>query len=44
MFCSLVVQVPARGTEFWDISHYFLAYVDCAAGALHVNQGRLVYP
>ena len=29
---------------FWDISHYFLAYVDCAAGALHVNQGRLVYP
>ena len=29
---------------FWDISHYFLAYVDCATGALHVNQGRLVYP
>jgi len=29
---------------FWDISHYFLAYVDCATGALRVNQGRLVYP
>ena len=29
---------------FWDVSHYFLAYVDCATGALHVNQGRLVYP
>ena len=29
---------------FWDISHYFLAYVDCATGALHVNQCRLVYP
>mgnify|MGYP000875569487 CR=1 FL=1 len=29
---------------FWDISHYFLAYVDCATGALYVNQGRLVYP
>ena len=29
---------------FWDVSHYFLAYVDCATGALHVHQGRLVYP
>ena len=29
---------------FWDVSHYFLAYVDCATGVLHVNQGRLVYP
>ena len=29
---------------FWDVSHYFLAYVDCATGALHVSQGRLVYP
>ena len=29
---------------FWYISHYFLAYVDCATGALRVNQGRLVYP
>ena len=29
---------------FWDVSHYFLAYVDCVTGALHVNQGRLVYP
>ena len=29
---------------FRDISHYFLAYVDCATGALHVNQVRLIYP
>ena len=29
---------------FWDVSHYFLAHVDCATGDLRVNQGRLVYP
>lgn len=33
-----------KRNRFWDISHNFLAYVDCATGALHVNQGRLVYP
>ena len=33
-----------KRSGFWDVSHYFLAYVDCATGALHVNQGRLVYP
>ena len=29
---------------FWDVSHYFLAYVDCATGALHTGDGRIVYP
>ena len=29
---------------FWDISHYFLAYVDCQTGALHTGDGRIVYP
>jgi hypothetical protein len=29
---------------FWDVSHYFIAYVDCQAGALHTGDGRIVYP
>lgn len=29
---------------FWDVSHYFIAYVDCETGALHADEGRLVYP
>ena len=29
---------------FWDVSHYFIAYVDCQAGALHAGDGRIVYP
>ena len=29
---------------FWDVSHYFLAYVDCQTGALHTGDGRIVYP
>ena len=29
---------------FWDVSHYFIAYVDCQTGALHTGDGRLVYP
>ena len=29
---------------FWDVSHYFIAYVDCQAGALHAGGGRIVYP
>ena len=33
-----------KRSGFWDVSHYFLAYVDCVTGALHANQGRLVYP
>ena len=29
---------------FWDVSHYFIAYVDCQTGALHTADGRIVYP
>ena len=29
---------------FWDVSHYFIAYVDCQTGALHPGDGRIVYP
>ena len=29
---------------FWDVSHYFIAYVDCQTGALHTSDGRIVYP
>ena len=29
---------------FWDVSHYFIAYVDCQTGALHAGGGRIVYP
>ena len=29
---------------FWDVSHYFIAYVDCQTGALHAADGRIVYP
>ena len=29
---------------FWDVSHYFIAYVDCQTGALHTGGGRIVYP
>ena len=29
---------------FWDVSHYFIAYVDCQAGALYTGGGRIVYP
>ncbi len=28
---------------FWDVSHYFIAYVDCQTGALHEDEGRLVF-
>ena len=28
----------------WDVSHYFIAYVDCQTGALHTGDGRIVYP
>lgn len=28
---------------FWDVSHYFIAYVDCQTGALHAGDGRIVY-
>ena len=29
---------------FWDVSHYFIAYVDCQTGALYTGGGRIVYP
>ena len=29
---------------FWDVSHYFIAYVDCQTGDLHTGDGRIVYP
>ena len=29
---------------FWDVSHYFIAYVDSQTGALHTGDGRIVYP
>ena len=29
---------------FWDVSNYFIAYVDCQTGALHTGDGRIVYP
>ena len=29
---------------FWDVSHYFIAYVDCQTGALYMGDGRIVYP
>ena len=29
---------------FWDVSHYFIAYVDCQTGALNTGDGRIVYP
>lgn len=29
---------------FWDVSHYFIAYVDCQIGALRTGDGRIVYP
>ena len=29
---------------FWDVAHYFIAYVDCQTGALYTGDGRIVYP
>jgi hypothetical protein len=33
-----------KRSGFWDVSHYFIAYVDCQTGALHTGDGRIVYP
>ena len=33
-----------KRSGFWDVSHYFIAYVDCQTGALHAGGGRIVYP
>ena len=44
----LVLLVGGSGAGkmngFWDVSHYFIAYVDCQTGALHTGDGRIVYP
>lgn len=29
---------------FWEVAHYFIAYVDCETGALYTGDGRIVYP
>lgn len=43
----LVLLAGGRGASkrngFWDVAHYFLAYVDCQTGALHEDEGRLVF-
>lgn len=43
----LVLLAGGRGASkrngFWDVAHYFLAYVDCQAGALYEDEGRLVF-
>ena len=33
-----------KRSGFWDVSHYFIAYVGCQTGALHAADGRIVYP
>ena len=33
-----------KRSGFWDVSHYFIAYVDCQTGALHTGDGRIAYP
>lgn len=44
----LVLLAGGRGASkrngFWEIAHYFVAYVDCQTGALHTGDGRIVYP
>lgn len=33
-----------KRSGFWEAAHSYLAYVDCETGALHADEGRLVYP
>ena len=44
----LVLLAGGSGADkrngFWDVSHYFIAYVDCQTSALHTGDGRIVYP
>ncbi|MGC9808081.1 DUF2262 domain-containing protein [Schaalia odontolytica] len=44
----LVLLAGGRGASkrngFWEVAHYFIAYVDCQTGALHAGEGRIVYP
>lgn len=34
----------SKRNGFWEAAHSYLAYVDCETGALHADEGRLVYP
>ena len=44
----LVLLAGGRGASkrngFWEVAHYFIAYVDCQTGALHAGDGRITYP
>ena len=44
----LVLLAGGRGASkrnsFWEVAHYFVAYVDCQTGALYTGDGRIVYP
>ncbi len=33
----------SKRNGFWEATAYFLAYVDCADGLLHKDEGRIVY-
>ena len=37
-------QGASKRNGFWEVAHYFIAYVDCQTGALHTGDGRIVYP
>lgn len=37
-------QGASKRNGFWDVSHYFIAYVDCQTATLHTGDGRIVYP
>ena len=34
----------SKRNGFWEVSVYFLAYVDCKTSVLYKDEGRLVYP
>lgn len=44
----LVLLAGGRGASkrngFWEVAHYFIAYVDCQTATLHTDDGRIVYP
>lgn len=44
----LVLLAGGRGASkrngFWEVAHYFIAYVDCQTATLHTGAGRIVYP
>ena len=37
-------QGASKRNGFWEVAHYFIAYVDCQTGALYTGDGRIVYP